>query len=186
MRMRWISVLVAMLFLSPVMTLIPSASATPYIIHGQVTWGDGLSPVSGAVVTITNIDRDPEVYTMSTTTDSNGYYGLSPGLNEPGDFANESQRINITVTYTTSDGQVVHAYADPIVVGSPEETAADHTKEINFSLTPVDDSSTNSGFSSTLAISVVVVAAILVLLLFLFRRKGGGEREGRGNAAKGR
>ena len=175
---RWISALSALLFIMPVLLLMQPAGATPYMIHGQVTWSDGLSPVSGAVVTITNVDRDPSVYTLSTTTDENGYYTLSPGVNEPGDFANESQTINITVTYTTSKGEVIHAYADPIVVGSSQETAFNHSVEINFSLTPPPDTP-DSGPNMSTIIAAVVLIALAVVVVVLFLRKRRSETEGR-------
>jgi len=167
---KWISILAVLMFLLPSALLaVPSASATPYIIHGQVAWGpDARIPISGAVVTITNVDRDPAVYTMSATTDSNGLYSLSPGFNEPGDFANESQTINITVTYTTSKGEVIHAYAEPIVVGSPEETSAHFNQEINFSLTPVSD---NSSDSYTLPFVLLLILVILAAILIIYRKK---------------
>ena len=162
---------------SSVLLVFPSAEATPYIIHGQVTWSDGLSPVSNATVTLTNMDRDQTRYTKSVETDENGYYSITVGVNEPGDFANESQTINITVTYTTSKGEVIHAYADPIVVGSPEETSLHFKQEINFSLTPILDSNGSGGLDAYIfPIALVVVSLIVLTILFLFvtKKKGKG------------
>ena len=181
MRFRRLTILVIIIVAisSSALMLTPSAKATPYIIHGQVTWNDGLSPVQGATVTIKNMDRDPTVYMNSTKTDENGYYSISVGVNEPGDFANESERINITVSYTTSTGRGMHAYADPIVVGSPQETSHDFKKEIDFSLTPVADD--NGGYGAYLlpAGLVLLLVAVLVVALIIFRNKkrAGIERE---------
>ncbi len=171
-------ILAVLLFLLPsLLMVVPSAGATPYIIHGQVTWGDGLSPVSNATITLTNIDRDQTVYTKSVQTDDNGLYSITVGVNEPGDFANMSQTINITVTYTTSKGEVIRAYAAPIVVGSPEETSANFKQEINFSLTPIPDSDSGGWLDAYLfPIALLVVALIVLSLLSLFvtkkKRKG--------------
>jgi len=170
-------ILAVLLFLLPsLLMVVPSADATPYIIHGQVTWSDGLSPVSNATVTLTNLDRDQTIYKRSVETDENGYYSITVGVNEPGDFANESERINITVTYTTSKGELIHAYADPIVVGSPQDTNQDFKKEVNFSLTPIPDTDGGGLDAYLFPIALVVVALIVLSLLFLFvtkkKRKG--------------
>lgn len=159
---------------SSALMVVPQAKATPYIIHGQVTWNNGSAPVAGATVTIKNMDRNPTVYINSTKTDENGYYSITVGVNEPGDFANESETINITVSYTTSKGRVIHAYADPIVVGSPQETAHDFNKEIDFSLTPVaEDSGGYGAYLIPLGLLFLVVVALVALFIILRNRKKG-------------
>lgn len=173
---------------SSALILAPQAKATPYIIHGQVTWNNGSAPVAGATVTIKNMNRDPTVYKKSVKTDENGYYSITVGVNEPGDFANESETINITVSYTTSKGEVIHAYADPIVVGSSQETSHNFNKEIDFSMTPVAEDSGGSGAYllplGLLFLIVVVLAAVFIILRN--RKKGDDEFITSRNRKKGR